>query len=250
MLLHHLYVRRQSHVCIHDTLQSFQGSSALAPASEGITNIFERYLLLAGGSNAAASERPKGAQEVIYILDALKDCLPLMSMKFTTTVLKYLKTLLELHQPLVTRRIMDSLNAIVFTQLQRTVDDITFTTRLLDVGMRKVHSLDRKICIVKLPVIFNALRDVLASEHEEALHAATEALKSLIHACIDVSLIKQGVNQITMNADMETRSNHCYPSGENSSYLLMGTLKALADIQKLPDEDLIYRKQWCVIFAI
>lgn len=38
-------------------------------------------------------------------------------------------------------------------------------------------------------------------------------------------------------------SNHCYPSGENSSYLLMGTLKALADIQKLPDEDLIYRKQ-------
>lgn len=294
----HSKVRRQSHVCIHDTLQSFQGSAALAPASEGITNIFERYLLLAGGSNAAASESPKGAQEVIYILDALKDCLPLMSMKFTTTVLKYLKTLLELHQPLVTRRVLDSLNALcvhptsevspeVLLELlcslalsvsgnERTVDDITFTTRLLDVGMRKVHSLNRKICIVKLPVIFNALRDVLASEHEEALHAATEALKSLIHACIDVSLIKQGVNQITMNADMETRRSgptiieklcatikslldYRYSTvwdmsfqvistmfnklGENSSYLLMGTLKALADIQKLPDEDLIYRKQ-------
>ena len=170
-------------MCIHDTLQNFQGSSALAPASEGIINTFERYLLLAGGSNAAASESPKGAQEVLYILDALKECLPLMSMKSTTTVLKYFKTLLELHQPLVSRRIMDSLNVLchdptsevspeVLLELlcslalsvsgnERIVDDITFTTRLLDVGMRKVHSLDRKICIVKLPAVFNALGGVI-----------------------------------------------------------------------------------------
>ena len=66
--------------------------------------------------------------------------------------------------------------------------------------------------------------DVLASEHEEALHAATEALKSLIHACIDVSLIKQGVNQITMNADMETRR-----SGPTIIEKLCATIKSLLD---------------------
>ena len=54
-------------------------------------------------------------------------------------------------------------------------------------------------------ILHMGVADVLACEHEEALHAATEALKSLIHACIDLNLIKQGVNQITTNADMETR---------------------------------------------
>lgn len=176
-------MRRQSHVCICDALQSFQGSSALGPASEGITNIFEKCLLFAVSSKAAASESPRGAQDVLHILDALKDCLPIMSMRFMTIVLKYFKTFLDMHQPLVTRRIMDSLNAIclhptsevspeVLVDLlcslalsvsgnERSVDDTTFTARLLDVGMRKVHSLDRKLCTAKLPVIFNALRGVI-----------------------------------------------------------------------------------------
>ena len=46
------------------------------------------------------------------------------------------------------------------------------------------------------------MADILASEHEEAIFAATEALKNLINACIDESLIKQGVDQITnVNSD-------------------------------------------------
>lgn len=152
----------------------------LAPASEGITNIFERFLLLAGGSNATATvEGPKGAQEVLYVLDALKDSLPLMSIKFTTTILKYYKTLLELRQPLVTRRITDSLNllciddtkevspealldllcslALAVSTNETSADGMTFTARLLDVGMRKIYSLNRQICVVKLPVVFKAL---------------------------------------------------------------------------------------------
>ncbi|KAK9275403.1 hypothetical protein L1049_022667 [Liquidambar formosana] len=291
-------VRRQSHLCICDVLQSFQETPVLVPASEGIIKIFERFLLLAGGSNATASEGPKGAQEVLYVLDALKECLPLMSVKFTTSILKYFKTLLELRQPLVTRRITDSLNvfclhptkevspealldllcslALSVSTNETSADAMTFTARLLDVGMKKIYSLNRQICIVKLPVVFNALRDILAFDHEEAIFAAMETLKSLIHACIDESLMKQGVDQIMLNADMDARRSgptiieklcatieslldYRYAAvwdtsfqvvstmfdklGNSSSYLLRGTLKSLADMQQLPDEDFPYRKQ-------
>ncbi|KAJ7979205.1 RRP12-like protein [Quillaja saponaria] len=291
-------VRRQSHLYLRDSLLSFQGSSLLASASEGITNIFERFLLLAGGANVNTGEGPKGAQQVLYILDALKDCLPLMSTKYTTSILKYFKTLLDLCQPLVTRRITDGLNllcihptsevspeallellsslAISISTNETSGDGMTFTARLLDAGVKKVYSLNRQICVVKLPVVFNALKDILASEHEEATYAATDAFKSLINFCVDEILIKQGVDQITMYSNTEARRSgptiiekvcvtvgslleYHYTAvwdrafqvvsvmfrklGNYSTYLLRGTLKDLAEMQKLPDEDFPFRKQ-------
>lgn len=291
-------VRRQSQLCLRDVLQSFQGTPLLALASEGVTNLFERFLLLAGGSNADAGEGPKGAQEVLYILDALKECLFLMSIKYKTSVLKYYKTLLELHQPLVTKRITDSLNilclnpstdvspevlldllcslALSVSTNETAVDGMTFTARLLGSGMAKVYSLNRHICVVKLPIVFNALRDVLASEHEEAVHAAAHTFKSLIHACIDESLIKQGVDQIVMNANLDARKSgptiiekvcatiesllgYHYAGvwdlafqvvsamfdklGVYASYFMRGALRSLAEMEKLSDEDFPFRKQ-------
>ncbi|KAH8505512.1 hypothetical protein H0E87_012659 [Populus deltoides] len=290
-------VRRQSHSCIRDTLLNFQGTPALAPASEAITNSFEKFLLLAGGSNVASTDGPKGAQHVLYILDALKECLPLLSIKCVTAILKYFKTLLELRQPVVTRRVTDSLKvvclhpglqvpaeplldllcslALYASTNETSADNMTFTASLLDVGMKKVYSLNRQICVVKLPIVFSTLKDILASEHEEAIFAATQALKNSINSCIDESLIKQGVDQITINKNAETRKcgptviekvcaiieslldyhysavwdmeytivNICYFPGNYSSYFMRGTLKNLADMQRLPDEDFPYRKQ-------
>lgn len=173
-------MRRQSHLCLRDVLSRFQETSLHAPASEGITKIFERSLLLAGGSNTNATEGPKGAQEVLCILDALKECLPLMSMKYTTSVLKYFKTLLELHQPLITRRITDSLYSVCLVPAldvspealldllssisisistnETSADAMTFAARLLDVGMTKVYYHNRELCITKLPVVLSALK--------------------------------------------------------------------------------------------
>ncbi|KAL6537719.1 hypothetical protein OROHE_012346 [Orobanche hederae] len=293
-----IQVRKQSHSCLREVLEYFQSVPLLAPASEAIMNVFERFLLIAGGSNATGSEGPKAAQEVLYILDALKICLPYMSSKSSTNILKYFKSLLELRHPIVTRRIADSLNAMclhsvgeisaeVLLELlcslttsvppdESSADSITFTARLLDTGMKKVYSLNRQICVVKLPFFFNALKDILASEHEEASVAAAATLKSLIHSCIDESLIKQGVDQIAVNANIATRKTsptviekvcvvieslldyHYEPVwdmsfqivstlfdklGKYSPYFLKGTLKSLADMQKLPDEDFALRKQ-------
>ncbi|KAF7119467.1 hypothetical protein RHSIM_Rhsim13G0126900 [Rhododendron simsii] len=153
----------------------------------------------------SASEGPKGAQAILYVLDALKDCLLLLSLKFLTGILTYFKSLLELRQLVVSRRITNSLNAICLlpnseVSLEVLLDllctlglsisvnemsayDMTFTAKLLDVGMSKIYAFNRKNCIVELPLVFTAL------------------------------------------------------GGVYSSYLLKGTINNLADIQKLPDED-------------
>ncbi|XP_054821263.1 uncharacterized protein LOC129320102 isoform X2 [Prosopis cineraria] len=293
-----LKVRRQSHSCLRDVLLSFQKSPLLVSASEGITSILERFLLLAGGENACSGEGPKGAQQVLYILDSLKECLPLISLNCKTSILKYFKTLLDLHQPLVTRRITDGLSflclypasevspeallellnslALSISTNEMSGDVMTFTSRLLDVGMNKVFTLNRQICVIKLPIVFNALKDILSSEHEEAICAATGSIKSLIHSCIDESLIKQGVDQISLNAHTPSRrsgptviekvcatieslldyhfdavwdrvfqvvSAMFHKLGNHSACFMRGVVKNLADFQKLSDEDFPFRKQ-------
>ncbi|CAN4123948.1 unnamed protein product [Withania somnifera] len=294
-------VRKTSHNCLCDVLQNFQSSSVLAPlltpASEVMTNLFERSLLLAGGTTVNTSERPRGAKEVLHVLDALKLCLPFMTLKYLNSTLKYFKSLLELRQPLVNRRITDGLNALcihpkaevspeVLLDLlcsfastvsanETSADTMAFTARLLGVGMKRVYSINRQLCVVKLPVVFNSLSDVLSSEHEEAVRAALEALKSLIHECLDEDLIKLGVdNIISSKSDMkksrptiiekicatiESLLTYQYSAvwdvsfqvvvamfdklGRCSSHLLKGTLQSLDDMQKLPDQDFPYRRQ-------
>ncbi|KAJ0758962.1 putative armadillo-like helical protein [Helianthus annuus] len=280
-------------------MQGFQETSVLSPASEAIATTFEKFLQLAGGLDTNPNPNPQEgsrAQEVLYVLDSLKDTLPLVSLKFSTRILYYFKYLLALHQPVATRRITDALYLLC---LQPTVDvspealvdllcslatsvssnemsgdNLSFVARLLDAGMKKVCSLNRHACVVKLPVVFSAFKDILASEHEEPLSVAMEALKSLIHTCIDGSLIKQGVDQIMASgsvrksaptiieklcATVESLLDYRFAAvwdmsfqvvaamfdklGEFSSCFLKGTLKSLEGIQKLPDDDFLYRKQ-------
>lgn len=44
------------------------------------------------------------------------------------------------------------------------------------------------------------ITDILASEHEEAIFAATEGLKGLINYCVDESLVVEGVEQAKLKA--------------------------------------------------
>ncbi|TKY54389.1 RRP12 protein [Spatholobus suberectus] len=291
-------VRKQSHLCHRDVLLNFQNSSLLASASEGVTNLLERFILLVGGANADTGEGNKEAQQILYILDAFKECLPFLSRKSKTSVLNYFKYLLDLHQPLVTRRITDGLSFLcnyptsevspealleLLNSLAHSIesnkmsgDRLTFTARLLAAGMIKVYSLNRQICVVKLPIAFSALKDILASEHEEAIYAATDALKSMINSCIDESLIKQGVDQISLSENKESRksaptiiekicatieslldyhyaavwdrvfqvvSAMFHKLGNYSPYFIRGILRNMGDVQKLPDEDFPFREQ-------
>jgi ribosomal RNA-processing protein 12 len=76
--------------------------------------------------------------------------------------------------------------------------------------------------------------DILASEHEEAILAATEALKSMINYCIDESLIKQGVDQITLD---ESRM-----SGPTIIEKICVTLESLLDYH--------YAASWDRVFEV
>ena len=176
-------MRKQSHSCLRDVVLSFQRQAFLVPASEGITRCFERFLLLAGGSSAVntgvAEEGSKGAKEVLYILNALKCCLPLMASKPSNTILKYFKALLDLNQPILTRSILEILHAVgdsptlqlksdVLLDLlcllglsvsseRKSGDEMASIARLLHVGTKKVYNQNKNICAVKLPLVFTSL---------------------------------------------------------------------------------------------
>ncbi|XP_045812752.1 uncharacterized protein LOC123906799 isoform X1 [Trifolium pratense] len=284
-------VRQQSHLCLRDVLLNFQNSPLLSPLSE---YIFERCIL------PAADDPTKGVKPLLYILDALEKCLPILSSEYQTSVLKYFKSVLDMSQPRVTRRITDVLMLLclyptsefspdalleLLTSFARSIssnemslsgDGMTVTVRLLDTGINKVYSLNKQICVSELPTFFNALKDVLTSQHEEAICAATTALKNIINSCIDETLIKQGVDIITLEENKKSRTSgptiiekicatieslldHIYVGvwdrvfevvssmfhklGSYSPYLMRGILKNLEYMQKLPDEDFPFRKQ-------
>ncbi|KAI0499276.1 hypothetical protein KFK09_020179 [Dendrobium nobile] len=293
-------VRKQSYACLHDVLQSFQGSTILLLASEGITSALERFLLLCGSNppNSVAVEESKGAREVLYILNALKDCIDLISIKSTNIILKYCKYLLDMRQLSVTRSIMEILQTLCSRQAsnfspefllellcslahfipekEKSADGLASVARLLNLGTKRVFSLNRNMCVVKLPIIFNSLGEILAGEHEEAIFAATEALKSLIYSCLDENLIKQGIEQINLNHGgglrksgptiiekicaiiegfLDFRYNAVWDVvfqvisaafdqlGRHSAELMAEIMRNLADIQSYPDDEFSYKKQ-------
>lgn len=179
-----MQVRKRSHLCLRDILKYFQSVPTLSPlqasASEAISNVFVRFLLLAGGSNENISDASQTARDVLRILDALKICLPYMSSKSMTNVLERFKSLLTLRQRVVTVPITDGLNALCLhsgaeisaeilldllcslassgSPEDSSADSMTLTARLLDTGMKRVYSLNREICVVKLPLVFSALK--------------------------------------------------------------------------------------------
>ncbi|CAA7401204.1 unnamed protein product [Spirodela intermedia] len=293
-------VRKLSHSCIRDVLQGFQGSPTLVSASEEIKAVFERFLLLAAGSNSASTAAIEGGGSgwnIVYMLNALQYCLPLMVTKHKNKILAYFKPLLELRHSIVTRNIMDILHTLCLNPASEvapetlmelicllassaldkedSADTMASTARLLSVGTKKVYALNRQACVVKLAVIINALGDILARGHEEAVFAATESLRSLIRTCIDDSLIKQGVDQINLTESSgERRSGPTaiekicvtlesllgYQYNEvwdmsfqilsamfeklgKSSHMMSGAIRNLAEMQKLSEEVLAHRKQ-------
>ncbi|KAF8100994.1 hypothetical protein N665_0212s0035 [Sinapis alba] len=290
-------VRKLASSCLRDVLVKSSGTKAWQSLSGTIAELFQKYLDLAHKSEVRSAEGAKGAQQVLYILSALKECLALMSKKHIATVIDGFKILLITRDAFIARPVIDSLNAlclnptsevpvealvevlyhaaVLFSAPETSADAMTSTARLLKVGMMRAFSLSRDICVVKLPSVFNGLKDIIASEHEEAIFAATDALKSLINSCIDESLIRESINGIR-NSDLDARKSsptvieklcatveslldYKYHAvwdmafqvvstmfdklGEDSSYFMRKTLQDLSDMKDLPDEDFPYTKQ-------
>ncbi|KAH0925426.1 hypothetical protein HID58_017682 [Brassica napus] len=287
-------VRKLANSCLRDVLEKTRGTKACQSVSGTIAESFQKHLDLAHNSEARSAE---GAQQVLYLLSTLKECVALMSKKHVATVIEGFKMLMVTRDAFVARPVIDSLNAlclnptsevpvealvevlyhaaVLFSAPETSADAMTSTARLFKVGMVRAFSLNRDVCVVKLPGVFNGLKDIIASEHEEAIFAATDALKSLICSCIDESLIREGVNGIRNSnldvkkssptvieklcATVESLLDYKYHAvwdmafqvvstmfnklGEESSYFMRKTLEDLSDMQDLPDEGFPYRKQ-------
>jgi ribosomal RNA-processing protein 12 len=102
-----------------------------------------------------------------------------MASKPSNTILKYFKALLDLHQPVLTRSILEILHAVgesptlqlksdVLLDLlcslgvsvsseRKSGDEMASIARLLHVGTKKVYAQNKNICVVKLPLLFTSL---------------------------------------------------------------------------------------------
>lgn len=120
---------------------------------------------------------------MLYILSTLKECLALMSKKHIATLIEGFKVLMILRDPYITRPVIDSLSALclnptsevpvealvevlslaagLFSGHETSADAMTFTARLLKVGMTRTFSLNRDLCVVKIPSVFNGLKGML-----------------------------------------------------------------------------------------
>lgn len=85
-------------------------------------------------------------------------------------------------------------------------------------------------------VCLSFLADILSSEHEEAIFAATEALKNLINTCFDEGLIKQGVDRIA-NPNSDLRK-----SGPSVIEKVCATIESLLDYH--------YNAVWDMAFQV
>ncbi|XP_062010727.1 uncharacterized protein LOC133727118 isoform X2 [Rosa rugosa] len=133
-------------------------------------------------------------------------------------------------------------------------------------------------------VTFRIIKVIMVKPEEEDIAHAVQAFKCLIRACIDESLIKQGVDRILLNANMYNRTNseptiierlcatiqslfgYCDTAilylafeivstmfeklGVYSSYLMKGTLKTLSDMQKLPDQEFHFKEEVKLVLQV
>ncbi|KAL6182476.1 hypothetical protein ACLB2K_043895 [Fragaria x ananassa] len=216
-------------------------------------------------------------RESCFCLDVMKRFVVLMPTKFKLTMLNYFKTILELalHRTPVTVRIewilerfclhpsaakgvpphllLDLLCLISVSVTKRAVFDRegATTASILKNGVSTVYSSNREICVIKLPLVFDALKvlmripaDQVDDWHiEEDIYAAAQAFKHLIHACIDEGLVNQGLDQINTIANSKSEPPQPKELTGHALVFMRGTLESLADMHKFADEQFPYRKQ-------
>ena len=217
-------VRKRAHLCTTNVLSSLQGTAhALGTASEVVCNLFESSLdsmtKSLSGKNPDNSTTDT-AVEVFHMLGAIKQFLPLLSANAIGRTLPRLAQLHELQQPMLTRCVLDTLQALCMypgakippaalsdglgrlrallasEEKQTSEDEVTVVTRTLQHGFQKLWTADRTLCIANLPAVFNSLTKLLASNQEEVVYAAAESMRHLIEHCIDEDMIQQGVTQV------------------------------------------------------
>ena len=155
-------------------------------ASDVIVMLFEKLFLAVSQTkeeNSADKSSGKSdsgaALQILYLLNALKLLLPLMSGKSIGRLLVFFTKLLELRQTFLSRQILNTLHPLfsnsvtdipsgILTELleklaemisedRKAGDENMVAARVLRNGMEKLNAIDPKACALKLPLVFQSL---------------------------------------------------------------------------------------------
>lgn len=127
-----------------------------------------------------------------------------------------LVSLLALQQPIISRHVIDALDAYVSEDAdvsadaavladvlgrvlelsdaeKRSGDESAAVAKLIEKGYAKLFCADSALGAKRLPGAFHALAAGLASEREELIYTTAESLRALINGCIDDAMIRRGL---------------------------------------------------------
>ncbi|KAH9313994.1 hypothetical protein KI387_022621, partial [Taxus chinensis] len=282
-------VRRCGQECLEQVLNSFQGSLVLGKASKAVYSLFKQYIP-SGNKKRTQVDTAVFNEElkVLHILNTLKLILKRLSTKVVSKLLSCLKVLVEFRQPLLMRHIISVLEALcncgsaeipaleladvlysislsISSSENQLSDETMIVASFFKNSMQKLHMLDKNLCAAKLPSVFHSVAEILVIKNEEAVSCAVDTLKVLIQACIDESMVLEGVNRVNANGNIPCEApspiecicssaetildNYCGSSsnitcqviselfsklGESSFFLMEGSLRRLSKLQKLP----------------
>lgn len=210
-------VRKRAHLAVSEVLSSLANSPSLPPASDSVDAFSER-ILTAATTTASPENATSAAANAMHLLGAVRIMLPRMSGKASGKLMQRLAGLVTLQQPIITRLVVDALDAAcdadVSTDVspgaladvigrvlelsdveKRSADESAAVVKLAEKGHVKLHKLDPALSAKRLPGAFYALAANLATEREELIFTTAECLRTLINDCIDDAMIQQGISQ-------------------------------------------------------
>jgi hypothetical protein len=168
----------------------------------------------------------------MHLLGAVRIMLPRMSGKASGKLMQRLAGLLTLQQPIITRLVVDALDAAcdadVSTDVsagaladvigrvlelsdaeKRSADESAAVVKLAEKGYVMLHKLDPALSAKRLPGAFHALAANLATEREELIFTTAECLRTLINECVDNAMIQQGISQSEAKAGPSSVERIC-----------------------------------------
>ncbi|MEW5303887.1 MAG: hypothetical protein WDW36_006539 [Sanguina aurantia] len=222
-------VRKKAQAGLVEVMAALRGGASHGQASEAIARVCQALLPLpqtAAKAAAAASNKQRAAAEesiaaavgdVLHLIGALKDLLPLMTASTLRTVVDLLFQLYPLRQPLLSRHTTQALAALAASPAsalspamlaemlavvvdsdetlwdRRDADTVLSLTRLVEGGFQRLAVADSKLAAARLPRALHVLLPQLAAEQDGVRVGTSMALRSLLRSCIDADMVSNGL---------------------------------------------------------
>ncbi|KAL0054199.1 hypothetical protein WJX82_005285 [Trebouxia sp. C0006] len=228
-------VRKRAQYSLVDVLAALQGTPALQGASDAVLKVCEIILPgpeAAARAAAAASNKKRNEAEAaiadavsraLHMLGSLKQIVSLLAGNVVGPLSKMLLKLYVLRQPMLSRSTTDCLEMLCSSKnlhlgsaalgelLQQVLqqeaawdrkdtDLMLALTSLIESGFTRLHELDASACALRLPQAFHSLLPQLCAEQEGVRFGTQQALKNLIHDCLDEGMVNTAVSRGSMGS--------------------------------------------------